>query len=82
MLLNITVLQQSLKNAQPDGNLNSADKFYRLGLGGCENIIAKGKKDGFAAEDLKTLVRLVWNEQQDSKGGSVEDFQNRLGLFK
>ncbi|QIW98442.1 hypothetical protein AMS68_003960 [Peltaster fructicola] len=82
MLLNVTVLQQSLKNIEPGGQLSAAERFYRLGLQGCDNIVAQGKKEGFKAEDLKSLVRLVWIKERDGQGGSVEDYQNRLGLFK
>lgn len=78
MLLNVTVLQQSLKNVQPDGDLVTAQNFYKLGTEGCEKIIAKGKTEGFKADDLKSLIRLVWNQQRDGPGGSVEEYQNKL----
>ncbi|KAJ8608007.1 hypothetical protein MRB53_039913 [Persea americana] len=81
MILNVAVLQQSLKVVQPDATLTQAEKFYRLGNEDCVGIIASGKKAGFKTDDLKSLMRLVYNKERDGKNGSLEDYQNRLGLF-
>lgn len=79
MQLNVMVLQQCLKNVQPDGTLRRAERFYRLADGGCEGIVTRGVEEGFDAADLRTLVKLMWSEERDGKGGSVEEYLKRLG---
>lgn len=74
MQLNILVLQQNLKNIEPDVNLQRAASYYDLFTEGPEAVVRKAKegKEGaeqkggretFSFDELKTLLELCFSEQ-------------------
>lgn len=74
MMLNILVLQQNLKNIEPEADLGRAEDYFELFLRGAEAVLEKarsqkeGKKGGegvreFDYEELKCLVELCWSER-------------------
>ena len=86
MSLNVLVLQQILKQLQPEADLHKAAYFYELGSQGPEVVVSQGPKakEGFSVDDLKALVRLSWREERDGpveggEGVGVEGMQARLG---
>ncbi|KJY00072.1 exocyst complex component sec8 like protein [Zymoseptoria brevis] len=73
--LNTLVLQQTLKmSMQTDANLGIAARFYEFARNP-EDLVTKGVKEGYAKEDLKTLLRLSWGSDRQ---GNVEDFVARI----
>ena len=79
MSLNVLVLQQSLKNVQPDADLNRAARFYELGAQGPQAVVEQGANEGYAKEDLKALCRLCWDDDRDALLGDKEKFVMKLG---
>jgi exocyst complex component 4 len=74
MQLNILVLQQNLKNIEQDVSLQRAAGYYDLFSEGPEAVVkkakdskegaaAKGGRETFSYEELKTLVELCFSEQ-------------------
>ncbi|KFY15860.1 hypothetical protein V492_01725 [Pseudogymnoascus sp. VKM F-4246] len=70
MQLNILVLQQNLKNIEPDSNLTRSADYYDLFMDGHAAVLEKAKepkgKDGnpeFTYDELKTLIELCFSEQ-------------------
>lgn len=70
MQLNILVLQQNLKNIEPDSNLSRAADYYDLFMEGYEAVLRTAKEskehDGhekFTYDELKTLIELCFSEQ-------------------
>ncbi len=77
MQLNILVLQQNLKNIEPDVNLQRAASYYDLFTEGPEAVVRKAKegkeagagaerkggRETFSYDELKTLVELCFSEQ-------------------
>ena len=78
MQLNVLVLQQSLKNVQPDADLNKAARFYELGAEGPEAVVERGKGEGFAADELKALVRLCWDADEHGGKEKMEEMVAKL----
>jgi exocyst complex component 4 len=72
MQLNILVLQQNLKNIEPDVVLDRAAKFFDLFTLGPDVVVQKAKqekengnggKEVFNHDELKTLIELCYSEQ-------------------
>jgi exocyst complex component 4 len=74
MQLNILVLQQNLKNIEQDVSLQRAAKYYDLFTEGPEAVVkkakegkegaaAKGVRESFNYDELKTLIELCFSEQ-------------------
>ena len=74
MQLNILVIQQNLKNIEQDVSLQRAARYYDLFTEGPEAVVkkakeskegaeAKGSKDTFSYDELKTMVELCFSEQ-------------------
>jgi exocyst complex component 4 len=72
MQLNILVLQQNLKNIEPDVSLARAASYFDLFTSGPEAVVQKARegKEGagrrretFSYDELKTLVELCFSEQ-------------------
>jgi exocyst complex component 4 len=74
MQLNILVLQQNLKNIEQDVSLQRSARYYDLFTEGPEAVVkkakegkegvaAKGGRESFNYEELKTLVELCFSEQ-------------------
>lgn len=74
MQLNILVLQQNLKNIEQDVSLQRAARYYDLftegpdavvkkAKEGKEGVAAKGGRESFNYDELKTLVELCFSEQ-------------------
>lgn len=70
MQLNILVLQQNLKNIEPDSNLTRSADYYDLFMDGHAAVLEKAKepkdKGGngeFTYDELKTLIELCFSEQ-------------------
>lgn len=78
MQLNVLVLQQSLKNVQPDADLNKAATFYELGEEGPDAIVERGKAEGFASDELKALVRLCWDADVHGGKEKLEEVVGKL----
>ncbi|WPH00708.1 putative exocyst complex component sec8 [Acrodontium crateriforme] len=76
--LNVLVLQQALKNIQPSATLERAARFYELSEMGPKEIVDKGIKEGYDTPDLKTLIRLCWNDERDAKLGTVDEVVGQL----
>lgn len=85
MQLNILVLQQNLKNIEPDVNLSRAAKYYELFEQGAEaivNLAKEGKepeddKGKFTYDELKTLVELCYSEQLASPERGISTVARR-----
>ena len=78
MQLNVLVLQQSLKNVEPQANLERAARFYEMAEQGAEIVVSEGPGEGFEKSDLKALIRLCWTPERDARDGSVDEFVGRL----
>jgi len=74
MQLNILVLQQNLKNIEKDVSLQRAARYYDLFREGPEAVVekakegkegaaAKGGRESFNYDELKTMVELCFSEQ-------------------
>jgi len=74
MQLNILVLQQNLKNIEQDVSLQRAARYYDLFTEGPEAVVkkakegkegasAKGGRESFNYDELKTMVELCFSEQ-------------------
>lgn len=74
MQLNILVLQQNLKNIEPDVSLQRAASYFDLFTSGPEAVVKKAregkegagekaKRETFSYDELKTLVELCFSEQ-------------------
>jgi exocyst complex component 4 len=74
MQLNILVLQQNLKNIEQDVSLQRAARYYDLFTEGPEAVVkkakegkegasAKGGRESFSYDELKTVVELCFSEQ-------------------
>jgi exocyst complex component 4 len=74
MQLNILVLQQNLKNIEQDVSLQRAARYYDLFTDGPEAVVkkakegkegttAKGGRESFNYDELKTLVELCFSQQ-------------------
>lgn len=75
MQLNILVLQQNLKNIEPDVSLQRAASYFDLFTSGPEAVVKKaregkegaaaaaGRRETFSYDELKTLVELCFSEQ-------------------
>lgn len=63
--LNILVLQQNLKNIEPDAQLARAATYYGLFSLGAERIVARakeqGKQMGFSNGQVTVLLELVYS---------------------
>jgi exocyst complex component 4 len=95
MELNILVLQQNLKNIEPDVDLARAAAYYDLFAEGAEVIIRRakeikvdgegegggqGQKEGFGYEELKTLLELCYSERiEDPERGVSTVARRELG---
>jgi exocyst complex component 4 len=64
--LNILVLQQNLKNIEPDAQLPRSATYYGLFALGSEEIVKRakeqGKEIGFSNEQVTVLLQLVYSE--------------------
>lgn len=74
--LNILVLQQNLKNIEPDAQLARSALYYDLFSVGPEAVIAKAREDGrncgFSYDEMRRLLELCWSEavdKEDKEGG-------------
>jgi len=70
MQLNILVLQQNLKNIEPNSNLSRAADYYDLFMEGAEAVLKKAKeskekedREEFTYDELKTLIELCFSER-------------------
>lgn len=83
MQLNILVLQQNLKNIEPDANLGRSAGFYDLFLEGPDKVIqraqqsASGASEVYNYEELKTLVELCYSEAMASQRREVSTVAKR-----
>jgi len=64
--LNILVLQQNLKNVEPNAQLSRSSTYYDLFTVGAEEIVKRakeqGKRMGFSSEEVGRLLKLVYSE--------------------
>lgn len=64
--LNILVLQQNLKNVEPNASLAKSTMYYELFSFGSQRILTRvkmqGKQMGFSSEQVSVLLRLVYSE--------------------
>lgn len=73
--LNVFVLQQNLKNIEPDASLERSIMFFDLFMAGPETIVEKVKENegkemkdvGFGFEECKTLLELCYGEKLASQ---------------
>jgi exocyst complex component 4 len=69
--LNILVLQQNLKNIEPDASLSRSATYYDLFTLGSEQIVKRakdqGKDMGFSNEQITILLKLVYSEALKSE---------------
>jgi exocyst complex component 4 len=73
--LNILVLQQNLKNIEPDASLSKSATYYDLFTLGSEQIVKRakeqGKSMGFANGQVTVLLKLVYSEALRSERREV-----------
>jgi exocyst complex component 4 len=66
MQLNILVLQQNLKNVEPNATLTRSRLYFDLFSAGPTAIIAQAEKDGrggqFSFDEMKALLQLYHSE--------------------
>lgn len=84
MQLNILVLQQNLKNIEPNGSLQFSAAFFDLFDSGPDGIVAKAKENqgkdiGFSYEEMKALIELCYSERLQSDRREVV-LQAKRGL--
>ncbi|KAF2261134.1 hypothetical protein CC78DRAFT_471143 [Lojkania enalia] len=88
MQLNILVLQQNLKNIEPDAELPSSTLFFDMFTAGPDAIVARAKEHGkdfgvkggaFGYETVKGLLELCYAERLGSERREV-GVQARRGL--
>jgi exocyst complex component 4 len=89
MQLNILVLQQNLKNIEPDVSLQRSAGYYDLFTSGPEAVVQKakegkesvagtaGKRETFSYDELKTLVELCFSEQMANPERGVSTVAKR-----
>lgn len=93
MQLNILVLQQNLKNIEQDVSLKRAARYYDLFTEGPEAVVrkakegkegaeAKGGRESFNYDELKTLVELCFSEQiADPERGVSVGAKREMGEY-
>jgi exocyst complex component 4 len=84
MQLNILVLQQNLKNVEPDIALERAAKYFDLFIEGPDAVIKKakeekeaGKQEMFSYDELKTLIELCYSERTESPERGISTVAKR-----
>jgi uncharacterized Zn finger protein len=82
MLLNISVLQQNLKNLEKGVLLSRSTKFFDYFLEGPKAIVNAAKETGgeglgFTLDEFKTLVELCYSEALQSEQREVQSQAKR-----